>query len=94
MASKKISEVIRFVQSSSPSTQKISRKAAGKNRLTFRGYVVRKYAIAGISSFLIKVPYVDSRAEKMRSSEDDIEKLIPVGQRINLARPPKQGPFN
>lgn len=86
--------VIRLVPSRSGLTQKVSRKAAGKKRLTRSRYVVRKYAIAGISSDLIRVPYAES-SEKMRYLEQNsLAKLIPVGQRINRARPPQGGPWS
>jgi len=86
--------VIKLVQSRSGLTKKASRKAAGKKRLTCRGYVIYKYVIVGISSDLIRVPYAES-SKKMRYLEQDCHpKLIPVGQHINHARPPQGGPFN
>ena len=86
--------VMRLVQSRSGLTKKASRKAAGKKRLTRRGYVIRKYAIAGISSDLIRVPYTESSKRVRCLEQDYFLKLIPVGQRINRARPPQGGPFN
>jgi hypothetical protein len=58
--SKNASVVIKLVQSSSASTQNISRKAVGKKSLTLRGYIDLKYAMAGISSDLIRIPKFES----------------------------------
>ena len=85
---------MRLVQSRSGLTKKASRKAAGKKRLTCREYVIHKYAIVGISSDLIRVPYTESSKRVRCLEQDYLLKLIPVGQQINCARPPQGGPFN
>lgn len=78
--SKKVSVVMRLVQSRSGLTKKASRKAAGNKRLTHRGYIICKYTIAGISSDLIRVLYNESSKRVRCLEQDYLLKLIPVGQ--------------